>query len=95
MSSLPSATLTAPRVIKLRGFAKRFPALTVTGADGIPHPVIAAKRKDSFCVIVLREWASAQTPFVVHTFNEQDGGFHHGHYCGTLARAREVFDAKE
>lgn len=71
------------------------PSVFVTDCKGNAHPVIAAKRKDSFRVIVLREWASAQTPFVVHTFNEQDGGFHHGHYCNTLARAREIFDAKE
>jgi hypothetical protein len=42
---------------------------------------------------VIREWASKHTPFVVHTFNESDGGFHHGHYCATLDRAFEVFNA--
>lgn len=70
------------------------PSVFVTDSQGNAHAVLAAKRKDHFRVIVLREWASAQTPFVVHTFNEQDGGFHHGHYCATLERAREVFDAK-
>lgn len=68
--------------------------VTVTDRAGNSHAVLAAKRKDSFRVTVLREWHSAQTPFVVHTFNESDGGFHHGHYCATLARAQEVFDAK-
>lgn len=68
--------------------------VTVTDREGNSHVVIAAKRKDSYRVTVLREWHSLSSPYVVHTFNESDGGFHHGHYCATLERAQEVFDAK-
>lgn len=68
-------------------------SLTVSDRQGNSHPVIAAKRIDSFRVLVVREWHGCQ-PFVVHTFNEQDGGFHHGHYCESLARAMAVFDMK-
>ena len=68
--------------------------ITVTDNAGHSHPVIAAKRIDSFRVLVVRDWVSSYNPYVVHTFNEQDGGFHHGHYCETLERAMEVFDAK-
>ena len=69
-------------------------SLTVTDQNGNSHPVIMAKRKDYFRVIVLREWNSKFTPYVVHTFNEQDGGFHHGHYCESITRATEVFNGK-
>ena len=69
--------------------------ITVTDNAGHSHPVIAAKRIDSFRVLVVRDWVSSYNPYVVHTFNEQDGGFHHGHYCDSLERAMEVFDAKK
>ena len=64
---------------------------SVTDHAGNTHAVLAAKRIDSFRVLVIHETHGCQ-PFVVHTFNEQDGGFHCGHYCETLARALEVFD---
>lgn len=66
---------------------------SVTDRSGNSHRVIAAQRKDAFRVLVIRAWHSASTPFVVHTFNESDGGFHHGHYCNTLERATEIFNA--
>ncbi len=67
--------------------------ISVSDSKGQAHSVISAKRIDSFRVLVLREWYAKQTPFVVHTFNEQDGGFHNGHYCESLTRALEVFNA--
>lgn len=66
-------------------------AITISDRAGNSHQVLAARRLDSFRVLVIREWSSQQAPFVVHTFNEQDGGFHHGHYCETLKRAAVVF----
>lgn len=68
-------------------------SLTVTDARGNAHTVLAAKRFSSYLVLVVHSWPSRSTPYVVHTFNEQDGGFGHGHYCDSLARALEVFDA--
>lgn len=72
------------------------PAVRVSDAKGVSHVVIAAKRIDSFRVFVIHDWSvrTDRVEYAVHTFNEQDGGFHHGHYCDTLARAYEVFDAK-
>jgi hypothetical protein len=67
--------------------------ITVTDRAGNSYEVLAAHRLDSFRVRVLREWHSQYAPFVVHTFNENDGGFHHGHYCESLERAEEVFAA--
>lgn len=67
--------------------------ITVTDSRGSSHPVLAAKRIDSFRVLVVREWKAGRE-WVVHTFNEQDGGFHHGHYVESMERAMEVFDAK-
>lgn len=66
--------------------------IQVTDNAGNSHPVIAATRIDSFRVRVVREWDNVNTPFVVHTFNEQDGGFHHGRYCADFMRAMECFD---
>ena len=66
--------------------------LTVCAPNGLRHEVIAAKRIDSFHVLVVREWKPGKE-WVVHTFSEQDGGFHNGHYCESLTRAMEVFDA--
>ncbi len=65
--------------------------ILVTDRAGNSHNVLAAHRLDSFRVLVLRDWHSKSTPFVVHTFNEHDGGFHHGHYCETRERAETVF----
>lgn len=70
------------------------PAVRVSDARGNSHVVIAAKRIDSFRVLVIHTNMS-KMEYVVHTFNEQDGGFHNGHYCETLVRAYEVFDAKQ
>ena len=67
-------------------------ALTVTDVRGNTHVVLAARRIDSFRWLVIHETSGCQ-PFVVHSFNEQDGGFHCGHYCETYARAVEVFNA--
>ncbi len=67
--------------------------ITVTDSRGNSHPVLAAKRLDSFRVLCVREWKPGRE-WVVHTFNEQDGGFHNGHYCDTEARAMEVFNAR-
>ena len=67
--------------------------ITVTDHAGNSHPVIAARRIDHFRVRVLRPWRDGRE-FVVHTFNEQDGGFHHGHYCDTLEAATEVFNGQ-
>ena len=74
---------------------KTIPSLSVTDANGVSHVVLAAKRIDSFRVLVIRDWSlrTDRAEYVVHTFNEQDGGFHNGHYCDTLARAFEVFNA--
>lgn len=70
-------------------------AVRVSDAKGNSHVVIAAKRIDSFRVLVIRDWPrSDRVEYVVHTFNEQDGGFHNGHYCDTLTRAFEIFDGK-
>lgn len=66
--------------------------ITVTDRAGNSHEVIAAKRLDSYRVRVIREWKGGRE-FVVHTFNEGDGGFHHGHYCETLERAQGIFNA--
>lgn len=68
--------------------------VTVTDRNRNTHEVLAARRIDHFRVLVIRNWHSQYTPFVVHVFNEQDGGFHHGHYCETLERANEVFDQR-
>lgn len=68
-------------------------SITVTDRVGNSYTVLAAHRIDSFRVLVIRAWHGAM-PFVVHTFNESDGGFHHGHYCETLARAEQVFALK-
>lgn len=65
--------------------------LTVTDHKGNSYPVLSAKRISPICVLVVREWHAKQTPYVVHTFNAADGGFHNGHYCESLARANEVF----
>jgi len=71
------------------------PSVTVSDAKGNFHSVIAAKRIDSFRVLVIHKAThTSRAEFVVHTFNEQDGGFHHGHYCDTLERANEIFAAK-
>jgi hypothetical protein len=67
------------------------PTITVTDRAGNSHAVLSAHRIDSYRVRVLREWHSSLAPYVVHTFNEMDGGFHHGHYCASLDRALEVF----
>lgn len=67
--------------------------ITVTDNKGKAHNVIAARRIDSFRVLVVRNWSSAGVTHVVHTFNEQDGGFHHGHYCDGIDRAMTVFVA--
>ncbi len=66
--------------------------ITVTDRAGNAHSVLAARRIDSFRVRVLREWKDGRE-FVVHMFNEADGGFHFGHYCATLERAQEIFNA--
>lgn len=65
--------------------------ITVTDQNGNSHPVLAAKRISSFRSVVVSHWHSQYSPFVVHTFNEADGGFHFGHYCATLADAFAVF----
>lgn len=67
------------------------PPITVTDTRGKSHPVLSACRIDSFRILVIRETGTPLSPFVVHTFNQQDGGFHNGHYCDSLNRARQVF----
>ena len=68
-------------------------SVQVIDRQGHTHSVLAAKRIDSFRVLVVREWKVGRE-WVVHTFNEQDGGFHNGHYCDSLSHAMEVFDSK-
>lgn len=69
-------------------------SVSVSDVNGVTHTVLAAKRIDYFRVLVVRDWPGYM-PFVVHTFNEQDGGFHHGHYCESLERAMEIFNARK
>lgn len=67
--------------------------ITVKDLAGNSHAVLAAYEIDSFRTLVIREWKAGKE-WVVHTFNTSDGGFHHGHYCDSLTRATEVFNAK-
>ena len=68
-------------------------SITVSDLRGKSYPVLAARRIDSFRVLVVREWQSSGVTHAVHTFNEQDGGFRHGHYVEGIDRAMAVFVA--
>lgn len=45
--------------------------------------------------IVLRELDNSITPYATHFYNEQDRGYHHGHYFSTLKRATADFDERK
>ena len=42
--------------------------------------------------IVLRRWG--ETEYVVHLYNEQDGGYYHGIYCRDLEKAQIAYRDK-
>ena len=73
--------------------------ITITDSKGNTHPVIAVKPysshpDDFYLFIVLHETGTTNHPFVVHTFNNDLGGFSNGAYCENLNVALAVFNRR-
>lgn len=63
------------------------------------HEVMAVKPLsahpgDKHLFVVIHRGSSSYIPFVVHTYNRQDGGFYNGSYCEDMTQALGVFNRR-